>query len=154
MEPRDEDELWKEIVDNYGDTPSVEEHETPPSPISDPISGLTDDPTDDSTGVSATEYAVPEPEPEPDPLQAIWADEGRFVPAPPPPVPMPEPSRLLAWIGFFGAPLLTLIALVAGRPIYGIWSVLLTFSFVGGFIYLVKTMSDGPRDPGDDGARL
>lgn len=152
MDPRDEDELWKEIVDNYGDAPSVEEHEASSSSTSDPTDDPVDKPDDRPTGESVTEYAIPSPEP--DPLQAIWADEGRFVPPTPPPVPMPEPSRLLAWIGLFGAPLLTLVALVTGRPFHGIWSVLLALSFVGGFIYLVNTMPGGPRDPGDDGARL
>ncbi|MDT0201212.1 hypothetical protein [Nocardioides sp. AE5] len=151
MDPRDEDELWKEIVENYGDVPSVEDPPEPSPGVRISFTLRLQPPTPDPEPDPEPE---PDAEPDPDPLRSVWEGDDRFVPPPPPPVPAPEPGRLLAWLGLFGAPLLMLVALVAGRPFRGIWAVLLAAAFVGGFVYLVKTMSDEPRRPGDDGARL
>ena len=131
MNPRDEDEVWRDIVENYGEAPSVEE--APPVVDPSPRSDIVEPDTYD-----------------PDP----WEDEGRFVPPPAPPVPLAEPPRLLAWIGLFGSPTLLLVALVIGWPLPGWLSTLLIGSFIGGFSYLVATMNREPRDPGDNGARL
>ena len=76
------------------------------------------------------------------------------MPPPPPPVPRPEPRRGLAWAGLFGAPVILLVALVFGVYLPGWLSLLLVAGFIGGFGYLVATMSNDPRDPGDDGAVL
>ena len=131
MNPRDEDEVWRDIVENYGEAPSVEEA----PPVVDP----------------APRSEVVEPDAyDPDPRE----DEGRFVPPPAPPVPLAEPPRLLAWIGLFGSPTLLLVALVIGWQLPGWLSTLLVGSFIGGFGYLVATMNREPRDPGDNGARL
>lgn len=131
MNPRDEDEVWRDIVEHYGEAPSVEDEPPPVAPAPRPD--------------------VVEPDPY-DP--APWEDEGRFVPPPAPPVPLAEPPRLLAWIGLFGSPTVLLVALVFGLQLPGWLSTLLIGSFIGGFGYLVATMSRDPRDPGDDGARI
>jgi hypothetical protein len=132
VNPRDEDEVWRDIVENYGEAPSVEE--APPVV----------DPGPRSDVVEPDEVYDPDP----------WEDEGRFVPPPAPPVPLAEPPRLLAWIGLFGSPTLLLVALVIGWQLPGWLSTLLIGSFIGGFGYLVATMNREPRDPGDNGARL
>lgn len=132
MNPRDEDEVWRDIVDNYGDAPSVEET----APVVEPEAG--------SNLVEPDEVYNPDP----------WEDEGRFVPPPAPPVPLAEPPRLLAWMGLFGSPTLLLIALVIGFQLPSWASTLLIMAFIGGFAYLVATMDREPRDPGDDGARI
>jgi hypothetical protein len=135
VSPRDEDEVWRDIVENYGDVPSVEEVEpqVEPPPV----------------------VRRPEPAVEPEPWNPVsWEDEGRFVPPPPPPVPLAEPRRLLAWLGLFLSPTLLLVALIFGWVMPGWLSTLLVLWFVLGFGYLVATMTKGPRDPGDDGARI
>lgn len=132
MNPRDEDEVWRDIVENYGEAPSVEE--APPVV----------DPSPRSDAVDPDEVYEVDP----------WAEEERFVPPPAPPVPLAEPPRLLAWIGLFGSPTLLLLALVIGWQLPGWLSTLLIGSFIGGFGYLVATMNREPRDPGDNGARI
>ena len=140
MSSRDEDEAWRQIVANYGDAPSVEDVPRPePDPEPDP--NLIQPPA-----------VAGEPARADTPFK--WEDEGRFVPPPPPPLPRPEPRRALAWLGLFGAPTLLLVALVFGVYFPGWLSLILVGGFVGGFIYLVFTMPSGPRDPGDDGARI
>lgn len=142
---RDEDELWKEIVENYGDRATL----------------------DDPEGSSATEPADEPPDPEPLPenlrdpepevpieLRDTWDDEGTFVPEEPPRIPIPEAPRMMAWTGVFGMPLLLLVAVVSGAWLPGWLSTGMVIWFVGGFVYLVKTMPDEPRDPWDNGARL
>lgn len=80
--------------------------------------------------------------------------EDRFVPPTPPPLLHPPPVRLAAWLGVFGAPAVLLAAVVLGIPLPGWLGYGLVGAFVGGFAYLVVHMQRGPRDPGDDGARL
>ena len=137
MHPRDEDEVWRDIVEHYGEAPSVEDAPPVPDPVVDPGSST---------------FAVTEPDAVYDPVP--WEDEGRFVPPPAPPVPLAEPPRLLAWIGLFGSPTVLLVALVFGWQFPSWLSTLLIGAFIGGFGYLVATMSRDPRDPGDDGARI
>jgi hypothetical protein len=121
VQPDNEDEAWRAIVENYGERPTVDADEP---------------------------HAEPSPEPSPEP------DEERFVPPPPPPVPRSTPDRLAAWCGLFGAPLVLLVALVLGVSLPVWLGYVLVAWFVGGFLYLVVQMPSGPRDPGDDGARL
>ena len=130
MSSPDEDEVWRQIVANYGDAPSVDDAPRP-----------------------APEEELPA-EPESTSVPFAWEDEGRFVPPPPPPLPRPEPRRALAWLGLFGAPVVLLAALVFGVYLPGWLSLILVGGFIGGFVYLVSTMPSGPRDPGDDGARI
>lgn len=132
MNPRDEDEVWRDIVENFGEAPSIEDD----APLVEP------EPRSD----------LVEPDEVYDP--APWEDEGRFVPPPAPPVPLAEPPRLLAWIGLFGSPAVLLVALVFSIQLPSWMSTLLIGAFIGGFGYLVATMSREPRDPGDDGARI
>ena len=130
MQPDNEDEAWRAIVENYGERPTVDPDE-PPEEVDD-----------------ATAYDEPRRAPSPHP------DEERFVPPPPPPVPRSTPDRLAAWCGLFGAPLVLLVALVLGVSLPVWLGYVLVAWFVGGFLYLVVQMPSGPRDPGDDGARL
>lgn len=128
MNPRDEDEAWQDIVDNYGDAPVFDEPK------------LADE---------------PEPIEEPEAWNPVpWEEEGHFVPPPPPPVPLAEPPRLMAWSGLFAAPLILLVAVVVGWSFPSWLSGGLVIWFIAGFGYLVWTMQSGPRDPGDDGARI
>lgn len=137
---RDEDEVWRDIVEHYGDAPSAEELDLP-------------EPTEPPRDVPPA--ARPGSDEDPDGWHPIpWEDEGRFVPPEPPPVPLAEPKRMVAWIGLFGAPLLLLLALLSGLSLGNWMSTLLIAWFLGGFGYLIATMNDAPRDPGDDGARL
>ena len=152
---RDDDALWRAIVENYGER------------------AVLDDAPGDPTGRSARaprpsadrEPVRPPPAPEtpvppalrdldgPAPRQPHDEDE-HFVPPPPPPVPRATPPRLLAWVGLFGAPVLLLVALVLGVVVPSWAGLLLTVWFVGGFVYLVASMRPGPRDEDDDGAVL
>jgi hypothetical protein len=134
VQPDNEDDVWRSIVENYGDRADVDrpEVELPPPPAAP----AWDDPGEESG----------EP-------PAAW-DDDQFVPPPPPPLPRVEPDRLVAWTGLFGSPALLLIALVLGLHLPAWIGYLLVAWFIGGFAYLVVKMPTGPRDPGDDGARL
>ena len=127
---QDEDALWREIVDNYGDEPSVEDLATP-----------------------APQAPVPDPAPER--LQHEDEEEG-YHPPPPPPVPRPVGLRLLAWVGLFGVPVLVLVLLLTGVSLPSWGGVLCLAWFVGSFVYLVATMNrgGGHGDDWDDGARI
>ena len=125
MTERSEDELWRSIVDNYGDRAELAEDE------------------------------VPLPQAAPPPLEAAAdAPEERFVPPPPPPLPRPDNKRLVAWAGVLGVPLLLLVLVLASFRPPTMVSYALVAWFVGGFAFLVLQMPRGPRDPEDDGARL
>jgi len=143
---RDEDEAWRQIVANYGEQPSVDDL---PRVDDGPVGRVPDD-------LDRAPDADPAPGPAPDDGSAFgvlpWEEEGRYVPPPPPPIPRPEPRRALAWVGLFGAPIVLLVALVFGIYLPGWVSAILVGGFIGGFVYLVSTMSKDPRDPGDDGA--
>ena len=144
-EPRqaDDDAVWRDIVDSYGDRPDFPEMHSPESP----------------------EAATPAPEPlAPEPVfdvpvelgAATWDDEGHFVPPEPPPVPRPQGLRAVAWLGLFGVPALLLVLLLIHYSPPSPIGLLMIIWFVGGFGYLVATMN-GPSDPDsgwDDGAVL
>lgn len=135
MQPDSDDDAWRSIVENYGDRAELDADDHPavplaPEPLTEPL-----------TWRDAT-YVAEEPDPD------------RFVPPAPPPVPHTTPDRLAAWLGVFGAPAVLLAALVLGVSLPGWLGYLLVAAFVGGFLYLVVQMPRGPRDPGDDGARL
>ena len=129
-----EDDVWRSIVENYGDRPEVDP--LPPAPAPE---GRWFAPDDDL------------------PDEDLLDDEPAyddFVPPEPPPVPHPPPVRLAAWSGLFGAPAVLLIALLLRVSLPSWAGYALVGSFVGGFAYLVVHMQRGPRDPGDDGAVL
>ena len=149
---RDEDVLWRSIVDNYGDRVTLD-----PTPEE-----TTDEPTGESTGEpAATQVPAPPPQSEEQPAEARdWLDayddpEDHFVPPEPERVPTPEPPRLIAWAGVFGVPVVVLV-LVVLRVSLPPWASMLCLAwFVGGFGYLVATMRREPPDNDwDDGARL
>jgi hypothetical protein len=137
---RDEEKAWQEIVANYGESPTWEgDAPTEPAPES-------------------MARPIPRPPDDPDAWRVEWAEEEvaeeRFVPPEPPPVPLAEPRRLAAWAGLFVSPAVLLIAVVVGWTLPSWVSMLLVGWFIGGFLYLVAKMPRGPRDPGDDGARI
>ena len=136
---RAHDEAWQAIVDNFGERAELDEP-APVTPAPDPAPVLD-----------------PGPVPDPGPLEvraAAYDEAERFVPPPPPPLPRPEPKRAVAWAGLFGAPVLVLLALVLGIDLPSLLDYLLVGWFVGGFLYLVATMSRTPREPWDDGSRI
>ena len=128
VQPDSEDDAWRSIVETYGDRADLGPEETP-EPVPEPVR----EPVRDDTEAT---------------------DEERYVPPPPPPLPHVTPDRLAAWSGVFGAPTVLLVALLVGIHLPAWLGYLLVASFVGGFVYLVVQMPRGPRDPGDDGARL
>ncbi|WP_372728570.1 hypothetical protein [Nocardioides sp.] len=134
MQPDSDDDAWRAIVENYGDRADLGT-ETPDAPEA-------------SAGSSGLDDLDP-PEATPAPL----LDEERFVPGSPE-LPAVAPDRLAAWSGVFGAPAVLLIATVLGIGLPGWVGYALVAWFVGGFGYLVARMPAGPRDPGDDGARV
>lgn len=129
---RDLDRAWRDIVDHYGERPEVEADAPPvPTPVLDP-----------------------EPVPSTPPVAEQYDEQERFVPPPPPPLPRVEPRRRAAWAGLFGSPLVLLLFTVLGWGMPRLVAYALVAAFVGGFVYLVAMMPSGPRDPGDDGARI
>lgn len=122
---RDEDELWRSIVDNYGDRAELPDDEPTAARPPEPAASSSED-----------------TEPDPD----------RFVAPDPPMAPLPHGLRLVAWLGVLLAPLVMLAAAMAIFSLPRLVGLLLVGWFVGGFGYLVATMPRGPRDPGDDGA--
>jgi hypothetical protein len=133
-----DDDVWRAIIDNYGDRADLEPDE-----------------------VEAPVEATPESRRSIEPA-ATWDDAyvdsdwstDRFVPPPPPPLPTPTTDRLIAWLGVFGSPVVLLVCLVFGIDLPQLLAYLLVAGFVGGFLYLVVQMPRGPRDPDDDGAKL
>ena len=126
MSGQSEEDAWRSIVENYGERAEVEPEPPAGSAPAGPTSGAS--------------YAD--------------LDAERFVPPPPPPLPYVPPALLAAWLGLFGAPVVLLVALVLRIDLPGWFAYGLVGAFVGGFLYLVARMQRGPRDPGDDGARL
>ena len=79
--------------------------------------------------------------------EASWEDEGHFVPPVPPPLPRPAPLRLAAWIGVLVGPVLMTIVAALSWRLPELVTTVLVVGFVGGVVYLIATMGDGPRDP-------
>lgn len=130
---RDEDELWRSIVDNYGDRAELSPDELAEArPVERP----------------AETSAISPGEPGADPDDEVE----EFVPPEPPPVPLPRGPRLVAWGGVLLGPLLMLLAALTRTTLPTLGGLALVSWFIGGFAYLVATMPRGPRDPGDDGA--
>lgn len=136
-EADDTEAVWREIVENYGDRAVIEPVEEPhvePTPRFDPAEAVFD-----------YEDAV---------FGYEEAEEERFVPPPPAPLPRVRPDRLAAWLGVLGSPAIVLVLLLGSLSVDPVIGWLLVAAFVGGFGYLVATMSREPRDPWDDGAQL
>ena len=143
MQPDNEEEAWRSIVENYGDRAALE-----PDTSAAPVPELGDDPDDDLGDPGLDRDLVGERE------DALWESE-RFVAPTPPPLPRIARDRLIAWIGIFGSPTVLLVCLVLGIHLVPWLGYLLVASFIGGFAYLVVHMPRGSDiDPWDDGARL
>jgi hypothetical protein len=128
-----EEAAWQSIIEHYGDRPDVPPLD-PPEPVPEPAPG-------------PPPYELPA---ELGPRSWIPAEaDERFVPPPPPPVPRPRGLRLVAWLGLFGVPTVVLVCIVLHVSLPSPLGFLGLLWFVGGFGYLVATMS-GPDDP-DDG---
>ena len=148
---RDEDVLWRSIVENYGDRVTLD-----PTPEATP-----EEPSGESTGEpTATQVPAAPSQPDEHAEARDWLDAyddptDHFVPPEPERVPTPEPPRLIAWAGVFGVPVVVLV-LVVLRVSLPPWASMLCLAwFVGGFGYLVATMRREPPDNDwDDGARL
>ncbi|GAA5151389.1 hypothetical protein GCM10023340_30140 [Nocardioides marinquilinus] len=165
MGQRDEDdEVWRAIVDNYGDRAQID---ADPTQSTAPETATPSEPSEPSQPSEPAQPVVrrdPERAPDgpPDASRRSWDDEfvdsdwttDRFVPPPPPPLPTPPHDRMAAWAGVFGSPAVLLGCLVLGIGIPALLAYLLVAAFVGGFVYLVVKMDRQPRDPGDDGAVL
>ncbi len=102
MSGQSEEDVWRAIVENYGERPQLDpvqpeepEAPTPPRPPPPPVAPALHDEADAE-------------------LDEATAD--RFVPPPPPPLPHPPPVRLAAWLGLFGSPVVLLFSLSWGSP--------------------------------------
>ena len=121
-------------------------------------------PWPEAEDLSADEPAEVADEPEPPPVvaapatpgpaaadqletEASWEDEGHFVPPVPPPLPRPAPLRLAAWLGVLVGPVLMTIMAGLSWRLPELVTTVLVAGFVGGVVYLIATMGDGPRDP-------
>lgn len=131
----DDDAAWREIVENFGERIHLDDEQpTPPEP---PAASYEDELDEDIVYVE---------------------DDERYEPPEPPPLPHTTPDRLLAWVGLLGTPLVVIALLVVNWVLH--WSpptwliAALVIAFLGGFGYLIYTMSDEPHDPWDDGARV
>ena len=129
---RDEDALWRSIIEHYGDRPEIDEPD--------------DDP---EWEVPGSPRGLDE-----DDVEASYDREEHYVPPTPPPVPRPTTHRLIAWMGLFGVPTFVLVALLLKIALPSWLGLLLMAWFVGGFGYLVFVMPRAPRDPWDDGSRI
>ena len=132
--PQDDDDAWRAIVDNYGDRPDLDPDEATPSAPARPVEPAGESPS----------WQDPYPD-------ADWSSE-RFVPPEPPPLPTTTTDRYVAWAGVLGSPALLLVCLILGIALPELVAYLLVAAFVGGFLYLVMTMTREPRDPDDNGA--
>ena len=135
-----EEDAWREIVENYGDRPTLDE---------EPV----------SSGIFEQKIDIVEQVDEPDPYEDMWRDDDeRYVPPPPPPLPRTTPARFLAWVGVLGAPVAVIVLIVVTQVIgrsFSSWVIgSLVAAFLAGFVYLLITMPSEPRDPWDDGARV
>ena len=108
----------------------------------------------DNYGDVPVVHAEPPAEPVvPEPFHLELYDDS-FVPPPLPPPPVIAPERRLAWVGLVASPLLLLLCAMLDYRLPSILTGGLIVAFLGSFGYLVATMSQDPRDPDDDGARL
>lgn len=156
--PEDVDEAFARLVADFHNSPHPDASTSDPSgrrpwPAAEDLDQPSPpDPTEPETPDVPEDDLVPGG-PGTDTLDtaASWEEEGHFVPPDPPPLPRPAPLRLAAWIGVLVGPVLLMVTaalrwrlpeLVLGTIIVG---------FVGGVIYLIATMDDGPPDRYDRG---
>lgn len=144
----DEDDAWRQIVENYGEAPSFEDLQVRGSGVDPEPLPHTSDPA--HPDASAT---VSEPEPEPNWFHLDEEPAGGYVPEIEP-IPRPTPIVFLAWSGVLGAPVVMMVLLLTSvaAPAWLGWG--LVAAFLGGFGYLVAHMPKQREDPWDDGARI
>ncbi len=145
MQPQNDDEAWRAIIENYGDRADIDEPPVPPPPTPPSSTAPFGGRFGDLVGAAPLED-------DEDPFVA--AEEEGYEPPPPPPLPRITPDRGLAWLGVFGSPVLLLASLLLSISIPSWFGYLLIVGFVGGFVYLVYTMPREPREPWDDGAQV
>jgi hypothetical protein len=152
----DVDARFAEIIAGWEPTAPEEDDAAPLPPTPPPVAPDHGDPSSEQPPADRLRGLFQPSWNDPLDTEAIWEDEGHFVPPPPPPLPSVEPNRRLAWAALVGSPLVALLLVGAGISVTGWMSFLLVVAFVGGFGYLVATMRSGPPDEwsGDDGARL
>lgn len=139
MQREGEDDVWRSIVENFGERAELDPEDVPP-PVPPP---------------AVARRVEPEAVDEVEDREPTYAEDlDTFVPPEPEPFPLPEPDRGIAWIGVIGSPLLLLVSLVAGLDLPDWVGYLMVAWFVGGFCYLVARMPREPRDPWDDGSRV
>lgn len=133
----EEDAAWRDIVEHYGERVHLDDVDEPD--LVDPVvRAAYDDDLDADT--------------------VYVEDVERYEPPPPPPLPKTTPDRLMAWVGLLGTPVIVITLLIVNWVTQ--WSPptwvigMLVLAFLGGFGYLVYSMSGEPGDPWDDGARL
>lgn len=158
----DPDDAWEAIVANYGERPRLEDAEERLDV--DPVGGnpAARSPEGDAARLRGLfepwqrpgRPERPEAEHRNDQSDLARSHDAPFVPPDPPAPPRTSADRRAAWLGVLGAPLLLLVSLLVGIDLPQVVALALVAGFVGGFCYLVLTMSRVPRDPGDDGARV
>ncbi|GAA0972231.1 hypothetical protein GCM10009555_025010 [Acrocarpospora macrocephala] len=146
----DEDEVWRQIVASYNDTPDNGSADQPwPDRENVPASPATVEVDGESTGaVVADDAADTAAEAQPD------EDNDHYIPPPPPPLPKTDALTKASWLALFGGPAYLLLAALLSWPMDP-WIVFTAVAaFIGGFVALVVRMGDGPpNDSGwDDGA--
>ena len=127
MSTRDDDAVWQQIVENYGDRPDVPD--APAAPLDAEV------PLADAPEVFHLE---------------LYDEE--FVPPPLPPPPVIKPERKVAWVGLVGSPVLLVVLSLIDYSLPPVLTGGLVIAFIASFGYLVATME--PHDPDDDGARV
>jgi len=147
--PEDVDEAFARLVAGF-DAPAAAPEGARPWPEAEDLG--TDEPDEVDDAPEAPPVAPPPPAPSTtmaDQLEteASWEDEGHFVPPVPPPLPRPAPLRLAAWLGVLVGPVLMTIMAGLSWRLPELVTTVLVAGFVGGVVYLIATMGDGPRDP-------
>ena len=137
------DSAWREIVENYGERAHLEpgDHADVEGPLDVGRTPPAYAPDEDPTGAEDESDDV--------------AEVDRFRPPVPPPATFPATwQRRIAWGGVFVAPVVALLLALLQVYVPSIVGWSLIGWFVGGFVYLVATMSRTPREPWDDGSRI
>lgn len=139
------DSAWREIVAHYGERARLGQDDVAPAAEA-PRASSYDDAVADAAAAEVDAAMRPWSE---------VADVDRFQPPAPPPVPLPRSwQRGLAWAGVFLAPLIGISLAIFDVYVASLVGWGLVAWFVGGFVYLIVTMSPTPREPWDDGSRV
>lgn len=156
--PRNDDEVWADLVARFYEPGTGEGDEPPSWPDAENVSpspgrtrGRTrspetgDDEDEDPRGRADEDDE--DTEPGHGDRDAVDAED-HFVPPPPPPLPRGDLVGRLAWGGLFGGPAVLLLSMLMGvRP--GWLAFCAVAAFIAGFVVLVVRMGD--RASGDNG---